>query len=129
MEKLIQDLSSCGYNGESIKSDLTENHQITLRYALFVSKMASEIGSLLETEERVHPPENNEPSSLSSWKMEVSSFLKELYCPLKFLYDGDIQSRLNTAGHRLLLLDFLLSELLSARIEKLDKESPTLDSG
>ena len=54
MEKLIQELVRCGYNSESIKSDLSENHQMTINYAIFVSKMASEIGVLLETEERLN---------------------------------------------------------------------------
>ena len=123
MEKLIKELASCGYNAESIKVDLSENHPMTIDYALFVSKIGSEIGTLLETEERLNPPENSEPSSLSNWKMEISSFLKELNCPLAFLYEGDLSNRLNSNKHRLLLLDFLLSELLSARIEKLGKSS------
>ena len=124
----MQELVKCGYNSESIKGDLSENHQMTINYALFVSKMAAEIGALLETEERLKPPESSEMANLSSWKMEVSSFLKELHCPLTFLYEGELQKRLDSKSHRLLLLDFLLSELLSARIEKLDK-SPSLETG
>ena len=128
MENLLQDIASSGYNGESVKGDLLGNNPMTINFAVFVTNMASEIGALLETEERLNPPETSESANLSSWKMEVSSFLKELRCPLTSLYEGDLQNRLNSSCHRLLLLDFLLSELLSARIEKLDK-SPTLESG
>ena len=119
MEKLLRALISSGYNGECIKDDLSENKPMTFNYALFVSKIGSEIGSLLETEERLYAPENAE---ISSWKMEVSSFLKELHCPIKTLYEGDLQNRLNSSSHRLLLLDFLLSELMSARIDKLKSQ-------
>ena len=122
MEKLLRELISSGYNGECIKDDLSENKPMTFNYALFVSKIGSEIGSLLETEERLNAPENAEISSLSSWKMEISSFLKELHCPIKTLYEGDLQNRLNSSSHRLLLLDFLLSELMSARIDKLKSQ-------
>lgn len=122
MEKLLRELISSGYNGECITDDLSENKPMTFNYALFVSKIASEIGSLLETEERLNAPENAEISSLSSWKMEVSSFLKELHCPIKALYEGDLQNRLNSSAHRLLLLDFLISELMSARIDKLKSQ-------
>ena len=122
MEKLLRDLIISGYNGECITGDLSENKPMTFNYALFVSKIASEIGSLLETEERLNAPENAEISSLSSWKMEVSSFLKELHCPIKALYEGDLQNRLNSSAYRMLLLDFLLSELMSARIDKLKSQ-------
>merc|ERR1712110_995816 len=37
-------------------------------------------------------------------------------------YEGDLQNRLNSSAHRLLLLDFLLSELMSARIDKLKSQ-------
>ena len=128
MEKLIQDLANCGYDGEAIKSDICGNNQMTLNFALLVTNMVSEIGTLLETEERLNPPENSDSCNLSSWKMEISSFLKEIHCPLTFLYEGDLGKRLNSTSHRLLLLDFLLSEVQSARMEKLDKR-PTLDTG
>lgn len=48
----------------------------------------------------------------------MSSFLKELHCPLTYLFEGDLDSRFTNPRHRRLLLDFLLSENLSARILK-----------
>ena len=123
MEKLLRELISSGYNGECIKDDLSENKPMTFNYALFVSKIGSEIGSLLETEERLKPPEGTNLDTLTSWKMEVSSFIKELHCPITFLYEGDLKNRLNSSVHRIILLDFLLSELLSARMEKVEKSA------
>ena len=128
MEQLLQALANSGYDANTVKDDLSDKSPMTVNFALFVSRIASEIGTLLETEERVNPPDSAEDAGLSSWKMEVSSFLKELQCPLTFLYEGSLETRLNTSNHRLTLVDFLLSELLSARMEKLD-QTPTLEAG
>ena len=127
MEQLLQALADSGYDPSSVKDDLSYN-SMTVNFALFVSRIASEIGTLLETEERVNPPDNEDDAGLLSWKMELSSFLKELQCTLTFLYEGILETRLNTSCHRLALVDFLLSELLSARMEKLD-QTPTLQAG
>ena len=123
MEKLLQQLSLSGFNGESIRKDLSENNEMSIDYAHFVTQLASEIGVLLETEERLKPPEGTNLDTLTSWKMEVSSFIKELHCPITFLYEGDLKNRLNSSVHRIILLDFLLSELLSARMEKVEKST------
>ena len=127
MEELLQALANSGYDASSVKGDLSYNNSMTVNFARFVSRTTSEIGTLLELEERVNPPDNADDAGLLSWKMEVSSFLKELQCPLTFLYEGSLETRLNTSGHRLALVDFLLSELLSARMEKLD-QTPTLEA-
>ena len=121
MDKLLKQLADSGFNGESIRHDLTKNSEMSINYAQFVTQLASEIGVLLETEERLKPPEGTNSDNLTSWKMEVSSFLKEIHCPISFLYEGDLKTRLNSYTHRIILLDFLLSELLSARIEKVEK--------
>ena len=123
MEKILKQLSISGFNSESIKNDLLQNSDISLNYAHFVTQLASEIGVLLETEERLKPPESSNSDSLTSWKMEISSFLKELQCPITFLYEGDLRTRLNSCIHRIILLDYLLSELLSARMEKVEKSA------
>ena len=121
MEKLLSQLSVSGFNGESIRTDLSENTELSMNYAQFVTQLASEIGILFETEERLKSPDGSSSDNLTSWKMEISSFLKEINCPLNFLYEGDLQTRLNSSKHRIILLDFLLSELLSARMEKVEK--------
>jgi hypothetical protein len=85
-------------------------------FLYYVSRVAQETGILLGTEETVNPLDSL--SNLSNWKLEMSSFLKELQCPLNFLFEGDLDTRLTNTKHRLLLLDFLLSENLTARILK-----------
>ena len=78
--------------------------------------MAREIGLLAETEENVNPLDSMD--GLSNWKVEMSSFLKELNCPHACLYQGDLDSRLTAVNHRLILIDFLLGEVLAARMIK-----------
>ena len=78
--------------------------------------MAREVGLLLDTEEKVNSLDSMD--GLHHWKLEMSSFLKELKCSNTFLYEGDLESRLTAVQHRLVLIDFLLGELLTARIVK-----------
>jgi hypothetical protein len=78
--------------------------------------LARELGLLLQTEEKVGPLDNID--GLSNWKLELSSFLKELNCSHTFLYEGDLESRFTEVHHRLVLIDFLLGEVLTARIIK-----------
>ena len=54
-----------------------------------------------------------------SWKMELSSFLNELSCPHASLLAPDLPARFQTLEHRLILLDFLLTSLMTARMNKL----------
>ena len=85
-------------------------------FFVLISRVARETGILLGTEETVNPLDSL--SNLSNWKLEMSSFLKELQCPLTYLFEGDLDTRLTNPKHRLVLLDFLLSENLTAKILK-----------
>ena len=78
--------------------------------------MSRELGLLVETEETVSHIDSL--SGLSNWRLEMSSFLKELKCQIKFLFEGDLDQRLNKPSHRCVLLEFLLDEILAARILK-----------
>jgi len=51
-----------------------------------------------------------------AWIMELSSLLRELGCPYIYLTEGPISERFNDKKSRLVLLDFLLSELMAARM-------------
>jgi hypothetical protein len=78
--------------------------------------MSRELGLFLATEETVNPLESL--SGLSHWQLEMSSFLKEVKCNKKFLFEGDLEQRLNKPSHRYILLEFLLDEILAAQILK-----------
>jgi hypothetical protein len=62
-------------------------------------------------------------SNLSNWKLEISSFLKELKCPHTFLFTKDLDQRLKDPKDRLVLLEFLLEDLLVSRIIKFESPS------
>ena len=48
--------------------------------------------------------------------MEICAFLKEYACPYRTLLEGPIDERFKTIQNRLLLIDFLVTELQAARI-------------
>lgn len=56
------------------------------------------------------------PEDSITFLMELSSFLKELGCPYQNLTHGHISDRFENVSDRLLLLDYLLTELMAARI-------------
>ncbi len=68
----------------------------------------------MSTEEKVNQIKNL--SNLSEWRVEVSSFLKEIQCPYGQFYEGPLEPRLSKMEDRFLLLDYLLAELLAARM-------------
>ena len=53
--------------------------------------------------------------------MELSSFLRELGCPHSVLIEGPLTERLATKAANLVLLDFLLSETMAARMIAVNK--------
>lgn len=56
--------------------------------------------------------------------IELSGFLKELQCGFDlFLSDGNINSKLQTLESRYLLLEFLLSELMTQKMLLVTKQT------
>ena len=53
--------------------------------------------------------------------MELSSFLRDLECPHAVLIEGTVTQRLADKKSRLLLLDFLLAETMTARMTAVNK--------
>ena len=47
--------------------------------------------------------------------MELSSFLRDLECPHSVLTEGPVTHRLEDKKAKLILLDFLLAETMTAR--------------
>jgi len=76
--------------------------------------LCEEIGQLYQTEENVNQIKNL--SDFSHWMVELSSFLKEIKCPYQKFYEGHLNSRLSKMEERCLLIDYLLGEVLTARI-------------
>ncbi|KAF9406228.1 hypothetical protein HW555_013323 [Spodoptera exigua] len=90
----------------------------SLDFTKLVHILAEEIKKLCNLEETVNMM--NDPDESSSFLLELSSFLKELKCPYKKLVTGHMSSRLQTKEDRLLLLDYLISELMAARMVNVD---------
>ena len=81
---------------------------LDLTFTTFVSKICQKIGSLIGTEETVHP-------DLTHFKLELASFLRELQCPFENLIVGESDQRLEHPADRKCLVEFLVSEYIAAK--------------
>ena len=75
--------------------------------------ICSELKQLLSLQEAVSKPQG--PADTDAFQLEMRSFLQELHCPHESLGELDL---LSSFKKKLLLIDFLVSELLTARILK-----------
>nr|XP_049707827.1 protein FAM98B [Helicoverpa armigera] len=119
---ILDSLNDLGYEGplsdEAAFSKALEGGPKSLEFTKLVHILAEEIKTLCNLEETVNMM--NDVDESSSFLLELSSFLKELKCPYKKLVTGHMSSRLQTKEDRLLLLDYLLSELMAARMVNVD---------
>ncbi|KAK7074807.1 Protein fam98a [Halocaridina rubra] len=122
---ILDSLEDLGYAGDindetSLKGAIegSEGGPKNIAYASLVSWVTAELQTLENLEEMVNPPSANEDNSSyhASFLMELSSFLKELGCPHSQLTEGNVNQRLDSPDQRLLLLDYLLAELMAARM-------------
>ena len=93
---------------QSLRHYFYEDVPLDLTFATFVSRICQKIGSLIGTEETVHP-------DLEHFKLELASFLRELQCPFENLITGDPEQRLENPQDRQCLLEFLVGEYLAAK--------------
>nr|XP_034837749.1 protein FAM98A [Maniola hyperantus] len=125
---ILDSLNDLGYEGplqdEVAFSKALDGGPKSLEYTKLVHILAEELKSLCNVEETVNMM--NDPDESSSFLLELSSFLKELGCPYKKLVTGHMSSRLQSKEDRILLLDYLVSELMAARMVSVDcpKEKP-----
>jgi hypothetical protein len=117
-EKILNGLKDLGYTGSLLEK---ENFDIALQegaksveFTKLVSFLTNELRTLLNIDEEVNPISNLEDAV--AFIMEISSFLKELNCTYTVLTQGHISDRLQNTQDRLLLLDYLSTELMGARI-------------
>jgi hypothetical protein len=94
-----------------------------INYSNLVSGITSELKALCsEVDENVNPIKV--PSDdLHSFKMELSSLLKELACPYSTVMDPSLNERFESPESRKIVLNFLLSELQAARMLFLSRAS------
>ncbi|CAH2061881.1 unnamed protein product, partial [Iphiclides podalirius] len=128
---IIDSLNDLGYEGplldEVVFAKALDGGPKSLEYTKLIHILAEELKNLCKMEETVNMM--NDPDESSSFLLELSSFLKELGCPYKTLVTGHMSSRLQTKDDRLLLLDYLISELMSARMVNVDCPKEKQGSG
>ncbi|XP_045507958.1 protein FAM98B [Colias croceus] len=126
--EILDSLNDLGYEGplsdEVAFAKALDGGAKSLEYTKLVHILAEEIKKLCNLEETVNIM--NDPDESSSFLLELSSFLKELGCPYRKLVTGHMSSRLQSRDDKILLLDYLVSELMAARMVNVDcpKEKP-----
>lgn len=107
---------------------LRETLEKGLHSDIFIDTMiaiCSELKQLYSLQEAVSKPQG--PEDTDSFQLEMRSFLQELHSPHESLRELDL---LGSFKKKLLLVDFLLSELLTARLlraKKKDVETMEVD--
>eukprot|EP00035_Acanthoeca_spectabilis_P010840 m.191289 g.191289 ORF g.191289 m.191289 type:complete len:218 (-) comp15145_c0_seq5:828-1481(-) len=84
----------------------------TPQFRSLVAELAAEIGRVYGFENTVDFVEGEEPDA-AAFQIELSGFLDEAECPYLVLRSPD---SLSTIEHRVLLIEFLLSETAAARM-------------
>ncbi|KAL7039615.1 hypothetical protein ACKWTF_000051 [Chironomus riparius] len=79
-------------------------------FRLLIIWLSNEISELGKLEEKITC------SDITSFQIELSSFLKELQCSYDVLIGGSINSRMQTVESRYILLEFLITELMSQKM-------------
>ena len=82
-----------------------------------VITICSELKQLYSLQEAVSKPQG--PADTDAFQLEMRSFLQELHCPHESLKELDL---LSSFKKKLLLVDFLVSELLTARLLNVKKK-------
>nr|XP_023026562.1 protein FAM98B isoform X1 [Leptinotarsa decemlineata] len=117
-EKILDALDTIGYSGPLLQKPhfplAIEGGPKSIEYTKVINFLTNEIRTLQGIDEEVNAITCPEDSV--AFIMEVTSFLKELNCPYKSLTHGHVSDRLQNVSDRLLLLDYLLTELMGARI-------------
>ena len=124
--EILQDLRDCGHDPTPIKDSLSSGSSsgVDLVFANFVSRLCQDLHRLAQTEENVNLIDSLD--NLTMWIMELTSFLRELQCPHEKLLAGDPQNRLKPAADRVILLDFLVGELIAAKLVACKRASSML---
>lgn len=96
-----------------------------IEFTKFVNYLSNELRQLCNIDEHVN--EIKGPEDSISFLLELSSFLKELGCPYASLTQGHMSDRLSTDHDKLLLLEYLLSELMAAQMLKTNNPEKNME--
>lgn len=115
---MLQILQDFGYTGPLLNyakfCEAVEIGQKSVQFTGLVAWIVEKIVLLSKLDESVHP--TTSPDDASSFLLELSAFLKEIGCINQQLMTGNVNQRLANKEQRLFLLDYLLSELMTATL-------------
>ncbi|XP_051158343.1 protein FAM98A [Leptopilina boulardi] len=118
VQEMLQILQDFGYTGPLLNygkfSEAVDIGPKSVQFTELVAWLAEKIVLLSKLDESVHP--TTSPDDASSFLLELSSFLKEIGCINQQLMTGNVNQRLANKEQRLFLLDYLLSELMTATL-------------
>lgn len=125
---VLDSLASLGYTGglqdPAAVTTAVKDGLASLEFRQVITQLCDELKSLNKMEEGVSPPQGI--TDQDTFNLEMKGFLQELQCPYSALIES-IDS-LSNQDNRLLLLNYLLSELLTSRLlveqEKQDVAMP-----
>ncbi|KAK5640202.1 hypothetical protein RI129_011013 [Pyrocoelia pectoralis] len=127
--ELLKSIKHIGYeesfpSENQLSSALAEGPK-NIEYTKLIGFLSNELRELCGLDECVNAITS--PDDSSTFIMEISSFLKELGCPYERLVQGHVSDRLSTIDDRYLLIKYLISELLAARILRENQPGKRLD--
>uniref|UniRef100_A0A2C9LAT8 Protein FAM98A n=1 Tax=Biomphalaria glabrata TaxID=6526 RepID=A0A2C9LAT8_BIOGL len=130
---ILDSLEDLGYDGPlldgKLLADALASGAKSVAYTQLVEWAVSLLASFYNIDSKVSAIQG--PSDSEHFLMELSGFLREFACPYSVLTEGPIDKRLATKNACLQLLDYLLTELASAKILAVKKPAmlATLSTG
>ncbi|XP_012275572.1 protein FAM98A [Orussus abietinus] len=115
---ILQNIQDLGYKGPLVDdnklSAALDSGPKSIDFTGLVSWLSDQIAVLSNLEAKIHP--TSSPEDASSFMLELSSFLKEVGCIHEKLTTGNINHRLSTRQDRIVLLEYLITELMTSKI-------------
>lgn len=115
---IFDSLDDLGYDGPLLKTDVFEKAVdeglVSIDFTSLVQWIVAQLNSFAGLDEHIQTTTGLEDTD--NFLMELSGFLREFGCPYKSLTEGLLQQRFASKDNRLLLLDYLLTELQAAQI-------------
>ena len=117
-DNVLEYLRTLGYEGELLNLETLEKEVkdgiLSKEYVDIVCTICNEIKELYHLEEAVTIPSG--PEDEQTFNLELKAFLRELGCGYSSLVTD--REALKLPNNRMLLLSYILSEVMSARITK-----------
>lgn len=126
---MLQMLEDVGYTGPLLDftklSEAVKDGATSLHFTGLVAWFSGELATFIDIDETVRPAKNQ----ANTFLLELSLFLREMGCVNEKLVTGCINHRLSTESERLLLLEYLATELMASKLleDKYPKEEKQLE--